>query len=225
VVESDEPYATPLPVLTRNLYVETFSEPVIERVVSAAGPEAPIQAGSAIRISGRNLRGEPSTLLMGGVATLPTSATVTELLATLPPGLRAGVQGVQVQRVREMGTPPTDHVAVESNVAPFVLQPRIKLVHPPTNQIVEPDGRHSADVRVDVDPKVGRGQRVALILNESGAARAAAYTFVDEPRSADTTSIRVRAQGVEPASYLVRIQVDGAVSPLKLDGTDPEVTP
>ena len=89
------------------------------------------------------------------------------------------------------------------------------------------DGTRSADVSVTLDPAVGRRQRVMLLLNEFNppADRSAfAYSFAapsrdrpGEPERADTIVIPVR--GVAPGQYLVRVQVDGAQSPLEVDTT------
>jgi len=51
---------------------------------------------------------------------------------------------------------------------------------------------------------------------------ARAYTFSVPPRTEptdpdETTSITVPISGVEPGTYLVRVQVDGAESPLGFD--------
>ncbi len=73
---------------------------------------------------------------------------------------------------------------------------------------------HSADVRVVLEPVVGGRQRVAILLNELTAGTAHAYTFVAEPRPADTATITIRAVDVIPATYLLRVQVDGVDSVL-----------
>jgi hypothetical protein len=217
LIESDDSHASPLPVRLRNLYVETFREPLVEAVVAASADDDPIVSGNVIRVLGRRLRGQSTTLTIDGNQLAPPSVSDTEIGATLPAGLRAGLHALQVQHFRRMGTPEVDHRGVESNVAPFVLTPQITGVDPPSNQLSETIAGqivHSADVTVHVVPDVGREQRVSVLLNERAATDARAYTFPDEPRTADTGTITVRARRVRPAQYLVRIQVDGADSPL-----------
>jgi hypothetical protein len=236
LIESDDAFASPLPVRLRNLYVETFSDPYVERVVAASGDDDPIVAGAGVRVLGKNLLGDFTELVIGGqppVAPLP-GGTDTELQVALPAALKAGLQGLQVQRPRAMGTPPVDHPGVESNVAPFVLTPRIAQVGgvyqvSVAGSVTEPDGTRSADVTVQVEPQVGARQRVALLLNETAATGSAAFTFPDDARSADTGSLTVHVAGAKPppAQYLLRVRVDGADSPLELAGgtySDPKVT-
>ena len=77
------------------------------------------------------------------------------------------------------------------------------------------------------DRIVGESQRVAFLFNELVATKAHAYTFVGQARSVDTNTITIRAVDVVPGQYLVRVQVDGADSPLDVTGnaySDPKVT-
>ena len=117
-------------------------------------------------------------------------------------------------------------------MAPLVITPRITktgLAYDVTPGAVtnEPDGTHSRDVAIKVDPPVDASQRVSLLLNEMGGGKHA-YTFPDGPRTgAPTTSLTIRASHVHPGQYLVRVRVDGADSPLDVTGTsysDPKAT-
>jgi hypothetical protein len=236
LIESAESFSSSLPVRLRNLYVETFREPFVERVVAATGDDDPIFSTSSIRVVGSRLRGQTTRLVIdGGPAVIPATTTDTEITAALPAGTRAGLHGLQVQHLRKMGTPEVDHRGVDSNVAPFVLTPRIKQsggvyqisLANQTTGTVDGTAVHSADVTVKVDPDVEKNQRVALLLNELAATDARTYTFLDEPRTLDTDTITIAAVDVKPATYLVRVQVDGADSRLDLTGdtySDPQVT-
>lgn len=233
-----EPDVTPrqaLPVRERNVYVMPFRQPVIERVVPAAGPGEPVLAGSTIALLGRQLRGEVTRVRVGGLELTPAPADIgdTRVTVVLPAGLLAGVQAAQVIHLWSIGTPPAPHRGVESNVAPFVLQPAIRQVGGVyritlASVTTAADGTRSADVSVTLDPPAGRRQRVMLLLNEFNppAERPArAYSFAapsrdrpGEPETANTIVIPVR--GVAPGQYLVRVQVDGAQSPLEADTTE-----
>ena len=126
LMESDDTPREALPVLARNLYVSTFRSPNVDRVISQAGPDEPITAGSTLRIQGQQLRGGDATLvLMEGVEITPTAITDAMITLPLPANVHAGVQGLQVIQKKNMGTPPTAHRGFESNVAPFVLRPTI----------------------------------------------------------------------------------------------------
>jgi Pvc16 N-terminal domain/IPT/TIG domain len=230
LIESEDAFSSPLPVRLRNVYVETFREPLVEAVVAASGDDDPILDGTQIRVRGKRLKGNKTQLLIDGAALIPTAVSDTEITATLP-SLTAGLHALQVEHIRRMGTPEADHGGVGSNIAAFVLTPRITKTGgvydvTPTNQGVEADGTDRADVTVKVAPQVTERQRVALLLNGTGGATDA-YTFPDDPRTGSTASLTIHAGHVKPGTYLVRVQVDGADSPLDVTGdtySDPKVT-
>ena len=130
------------------------------------------------------------------------------------------MQGAQVVQQIPMGTPPTPHRGVESNVAAFVLRPTV------TASVGNVQGSganpRSATITLDFTPQVGRAQRVVLLLNEFQPPPdrpARAYSFVapsrNQPAAPETAaSIAIPVQGVMAGRYLVRAQVDGAESPL-----------
>ena len=227
-----EPEVTPqetLPVRERNIYVMPFRQPTIERIMSQAGADQPILAGQDLVLAGKQLRGEVTRVRIGGVETEPLAVSDSQIVATLPENLRPGVQSVQVVQHVQMGTPPVPHRGFESNVAAFILRPKI------TATVSNLQG--SAQVEVVFDPSVGKSQRVVLLLNElqpPSSRPALAYTFNalsrDEPTAPDETdTITIPVSGVAPGTYLVRAQVDGAESPLGLDDTtgqydSPQVT-
>src|SRR5262249_10133755 len=138
----------------------------------------------------------------------------TRISVTLPAGLRAGVQGLQVVQPRLMGTPEAAHRGVESNLAAFVLHPTInkRLDGSPDITVAVPD------VTIKLRPKVGKTQRVTLMLNELNlpADRAArAYSFDSAPHNKqadpdETDTLVFPIEGVKAGDYLARVQVDGA---------------
>lgn len=235
LLDAHQAFASALPVRQRNVYVEVLREPLIEAVVAASADDAPILDGAQIRIRGERLMGEAVDVLIDGVsAPAVTIVSEFELTAQLPP-LPAGVHGVQVIHERVMGTPPTAHPGgVASNVFPFVLTPKIRkngaydiAVASPTSRVVGGIAYHSADLQIVIDPVVGKRQRAAFILNELTAVDAHAYTFVSGKRAADSNTITIPVLDVIPGQYLVRVQVDGAESPLDLAAgsySDPRVT-
>lgn len=222
VLDSEDSFSSPLPVRARNLYVETLREPLIESVVAASGDGDPILAGGAVRIRGQRLADVDVDVLVDGDQAVVTTVTDTEITAT-PPPIAAGVHGLVVEHPRSMGSPPLAHGGVKSGVFPFVLAPSVHKTGAAYD--ITPA---APDVQVGVDPVVGKDQRVALVLNELVTTGAHAYTFVAPPRPADTSTLTFTTVGVVPGSYLVRIQVDGADSPLDVSpaGTysEPRVT-
>jgi len=227
LIEAEGTPQRALPVREPLVYGVPFRQPVIEQVLSQAGANQPIVADGTLVIRGQRLRGDVTQVRIGEVEVTPASENVSDtqisLLLSSPPfpagSLRAGVQGVQVVHPMMMGEPLTLHRGVESNVAAFVLRPTITGVSVSDVQ-GSGDEPRSADVTVQVNPTVGKAQRVVLLLNERSNEAPAAYSFAAPSREADADSITIPISGVKAAEYLVRMQVDGAESPLAVD-TDP----
>jgi hypothetical protein len=87
----------------------------------------------------------------------------------------------------------------------------------------------TSDITVAFTPSVGNLQRVFLLLSEFNAPAdrtPRAYSFRAPARSAaETNTIVVRAADVIPGDYLLRVQVDGAESPLAADLNGAYVSP
>jgi hypothetical protein len=237
LIESEESTQIALPVRERNLYVMPFRQPVIEQVMSQAGMNLPIIAGNTLVIRGKQLRGEITRVRIGGIEITPGDVTDMEISLQLPPGLQAGVQGVQVVHQMLMGTPPVPHAGIESNVAAFVLHPSIMKDANGNYEIsisnIQADAGNTkkAKITVKLNPKVVKQQRVLLLLNDHQptSVPVKAYSFNAEPRTSDTDTIEFLINMVEPGDYLVRVQVDGAESLLDVDANtgqyiDPKVT-
>jgi hypothetical protein len=253
LIESRLSTKSALPVRARNIYVAPLNQPVIEQIKSRATPTGPIVSGQPILSShrlvivGRALRGEDTIASVGGVEVTPAAndITDTQIIVPVPPTLRAGVQGVQVSHRRLMGTPPLPHRGVESNVAAFVLRPNIEAPIGISNLQGSGSALRSADLTITVQPAIGDEQRVVLLLNEfvtptsppQPITGSAAYSFAIPSRIAlspplsppgASNTLIIPISGVRAGTYLVRIQVDGAESPLNTSGAahydSPQVT-
>ncbi|MCK6554660.1 DUF4255 domain-containing protein [Candidatus Binatia bacterium] len=218
VIDGDETATPPLPVRERIIYVRPFRHPTIEEVQSADGPHAPIMVGGTLVITGRHLRSDKVQVRVGGdlvEATEVTDTRVTLPLTSIPAkALRAGVQAIQIVQPIMLGRPPKPHVGVESNVAAFVLRPKIT-----------PQQATLAAVTIKIDPPVAPAQRVVLLLNERAEHDSLAYSFVAPQGDKDTDAVTVPIKGVKPARYWVRVQVDGAESLLDTDPESPKRGP
>jgi hypothetical protein len=218
LIESEESPQSALPVRERNLYVVPFHQPVIEHVQSSQGNDMPIVSDSTLVIMGKKLLGDITLVRVKGIEITPAPSYISEKKITipLPIGLQAGVQGLQVIHQMLMGTPPVPHKGVESNLVAFVLHPAITKV---TISNLKGTGNapRSADLTIEINPAIGKNQRVVLLLNEISSGIAASYTFVDESRNLDVSTIIIPVSGVKAADYLVRMQVDGAQSQLITD--------
>lgn len=208
-------------------------------------PEAPIVPGGILVLEGRNLRREEER--PGPVSELVTRVLLGEEMAQpdpgdvgptririalgeppFPPGtLRAGVRGARVAHLRVLGDPPAEHRGVESNVEAFVLRPVLRrdgggnleitieepapMPPPPPDEDPPPAERF---LMVTVDPIVGGEQQAVLLLNRPGDS----YALPALARGEDPHEVRFSITGVAPETYMVRVRVDGAESPLEVDG-------
>lgn len=207
LMESDDTPREALPVLARNLYVSTFRSPNIDRVISQAGPDAPIAAGSTLLIQGQQLRGGDATLVMlEGLERIPTAVTDNLITLPLPGNVHAGVQGIQVVQKKNMGTPPTAHRGFESNVAPFVLRPTIGV----TSAVASVSG--GTDVVLNLTPNIGIGQRAVLMLDSLPGDPVRSFMSQPVVSAVDSSQVIINIHGVPAGKYLVRVQIDGAES-------------
>ena len=231
LIESEDSTHSALPVRARNIYIASFRQPEIEVVVSAAGPNEPIVSTSTIVISGKRLLGDITQVTIAGIDVTPAAPDLTDtrISVKLPAGVRAGVQGLQVVQPRLIGTPPVAHPGVQSNLAAFVLHPTInkKLDNTPDVSVspvtIAGDGTRSADITLKLTPNVTKTQRAVLLLNELNlpsdrAARAFSFDAASHNKPADpdeTDTLVFPFKGVAQADYLMRVQIDGADSPLE----------
>ncbi len=218
-----------LPVRDRRLFVSTILRPRIDRVIPVEGEDIPLLPGSVVRISGSQLRGDESTIVRFGEASVtPPSAAIAadRIEVAVPDAVRAGAVGLRVEHRRAMGEPPELRLAGQSNVVPVVVHPRIRpdggghlvSISDVTN---DPDGNRSGVIDVTVDPPVGLRQQVAVLLNALGAA-GESFSFFDDRRDSPgapevTNTLDVAFTGLPAGDYLVRVQVDGAESPLDVE--------
>ena len=246
LIESRRSRRAALPVANdeRRIYVVPFSHPTIDSVASTAGPLAPIQAGTTVELRGHDLTGEVTAVLFDGIDVTPPAAAITpdlitvSLPASLPSGLYAGVRTAQVTQQIRMGDPEAPHRGFDSNVGAFVLRPIVKngpviapgdvenLVASTETVNGAPVALRAGTLKLVLEPRVTRDQRVSLFLNERDpppGQPAHAYAFlapggngVVDP-DPDTATVRIPFKRVVAGTYLVRVQVDGAESVLGLD--------
>jgi hypothetical protein len=216
LLESDDEPAAPLPVQARNVAVVPFREPRIDRVISQAGADQPIVAGSTLLIQGQQLKGAVTLVLIEDQEVAPAVVTDTQITIPLPAGIHAGVKGVQVIQKIPIGTPPVPHRSVQSNVAPFVLRPTIT----DASAAAAPG---TTTVTLTAAPNIGLGQRAVLLLNNLAVSPATAFTSRPAILPADSNHVSIDIAGVPTGTYLVRVQIDGAESLLNTSLSGPAV--
>lgn len=226
LIAAQRPTRAPLPVRSRKVYVTPFQEPLLAQILVREGPtdpplHMPVLARHTLVLRGERLLGEHTLVRISGIdVPVPVNARADEIAVAIPDGLVAGAQSVQVIHQAMMGEPPLPHAGVGSNLATFVLHPEI--IAPPTLT--------SGVIRVTLDPPVTDTQEITLLLNERAPPTSPpadprpprAYSFVAPRRTTTSPSgpaslVDVPITGVTAGTYLVRVRVDGADSPLATD--------
>jgi len=204
LIESSRRKRTALPVRAPNLYLSTFRRPILESI----DPQV-VLPGDAVTIAGQNLDIDALKVRFGTILQNPTSATPLKLVATVPAGLRAGVSTVQVVQELLLGTPPVAHpgAGFSSNLVAFVVAPKIMTAAPITVA-------GGADLALTVSPPVGVEQRVELLVGDRSIPLPA--RDVNAPVTTSNLSFPIPAT-IPAGAYLLRVQVDGADSPLDVD--------
>jgi hypothetical protein len=213
LIESDQtPQGAP-PVAIRNVYAIPFRWPRIDRIISQTGADAPIIPGSTLLIQGQQLRGGTTLVVIDDQEFPPTAITDTQLTLPLPPGIHAGVKGLQVVEKLAMGFQDRAHRGFESNVAAFVLRPKITATH----AVLGPNPPGGTDVTVTLQPDIGVGQRAVLLLNDVVDTPPTAFASKSTIAPISSNQVTIHIDGVPTGSYLGRVQVDGAESLLDFD--------
>jgi hypothetical protein len=247
LIESARKGRSAPPVRSRAVYAVPFRRPAVEDILSQApappnapfSSDQPILSGYRLALAGAQLKGGATSVLLDGAELPPAQVQVADnrIIFPLPTSLAAGAHSVQVIQPLAMGVPPAPHRGVESAPAFFQLHPTV------TGNVTADvtDGQGASDstpragsVTVPVAPAVGAAQQVTLLLNEFAppAGRPPrAYRFTLPPNQPGLVYplnlVTIDFDGVLPATYLVRVQVDGAESPLaRVAGVyhDPQVT-
>jgi hypothetical protein len=208
-----EARSAPLPVrLPALVTAQPLKIPHIVDVLSRATPldpavaGQPILAGYQLVLAGRELQGTITRARVDDIDVAPVSVSDTQVELALSATLRAGPHLASVVHQVPLGLPPVPHAGISSNSVPFLLCPTI------TASQVGP-----ALVRVTFAPKIGQHQRVVLLLNEvvpPGTTPRAFRFDAPAPAVPETDTLDIPVPGTAGATFLVRVEVDGAQSPL-----------
>ncbi|MBD2353984.1 DUF4255 domain-containing protein [Tolypothrix sp. FACHB-123] len=188
------------------------SLPTIEQVIAPAEPEQLIVANSTLVIRGKKLRGEITRIRLGnsGKLLVPEDVKETQISLLVPSDLSAGVHGLQVVHLT-MGNPEQKQ-QIESNVTAFVLHPQITVAITEVEKTGE--NLRSAKITVKFQPKVDKTQRLVLLLHEMSNQNPNFYSVLVTLLNEDTDAMTIAVTDIKPGTYLVRVRVDGAESPL-----------
>jgi hypothetical protein len=222
LIEGNKHSPRALPVKSVQFYT-TPNQPMVEEAISEAGANQPIGAGSILMMRGKQLQADRVQVRIGEARVTPQKVSEKELrlnLSLLPEeekqSLRAGVQQLCVLHPIVKLTPMEPDRAITSNVLPFVLCPQI-VGKPEVLDLWGNEEDLYAEFQVQVDLTIGRDQRVLLFLNERSSNNPVGYIFTAKPRDEPIDTVVFPILDVKGGEYLVRVQIDGAESPLEVD--------
>lgn len=184
-------------------------------------------AASQIALVGEELvqPGAVAVFSNGARRPLDAGSTPTRALVTLPAGLSAGIVGVELVRTIDIGAAPLKEVN-ESNLAIFLHRPVFALKGDGTPDIT----LNAGVLSIRLQPPPTTKQEIRLLLNDPvPSASSAGFTVAGVLGNIPATDpVTFKLAGVTPGSYMVRVRVDGAETPLTLDGngayTGPKIT-
>jgi Pvc16 N-terminal domain len=225
LVESQRSIRPTLPVRARNLRVIPFDRPVIEFLQSQENnaapivPDQPILAGYNLIIEGHRLRGEITVVLVDDdheITPNDDQISPSRIIVALPLDLQPGLHAVQVaHRVAFDPAAPNDtRRGLESNVTAFLLVPEI-VASPPA-------AARGSVAGLTINPAVGPTQRATLLVGR-GTIPIPARPPGDPPST--TLEFTVPEDFFTGADQLLRVQIDGAESPLVADANGLYVDP
>jgi hypothetical protein len=204
------------PVATRTVSAVPGARPVIERILARPNPdeppvEGPVPRGAALVVQGRNLSAAGVWARIAG-QDLPVRAgdvRSDQLSLALPDELSPGVYPLRIVQDVRSGPGPLLTRVLESAPVPFVRQPQVNSV----GSII------STTVTIDLDLPVGDQQRARLLLDELGAGPAVPNGYQLPARfpltgRSDPHRVSFALTGVAAGRYLLRVEIDGAQTPL-----------
>jgi hypothetical protein len=220
LIEEQEGTVLPAPpVLAPQLTVRPRLQPTILSARNAADPRAAVVASSTLAIAGSGLRGDVTSVRVGPEELSPvdaeTTATEIHVGLTAATGLRAGLQPVVVAHRWLVGDPAEQRGGEISNAVGVFVSPTISA------------SVAGGVLTVTSDLVIGVRQQVSASLLVPATGSTA--RVLDGPeRTTDTTDVDFQLSGVPAGQYAVRLQVDGAESPVTRNAsgtiTDPLVT-
>jgi hypothetical protein len=210
LLEPELPTVRPLPVTEPAVTVYQLRAPRIAAVESSARPVAIVQFDEQLVITGAQLRGNVTLVVLSDQRREPTASTDTELRLTFDAGsgLRAGVYPLQV---RHQITLPNGTVrdSAASNTVPVALVPTVSALSVATVAAGNPPVVVGHAVQATLAPVPATTQEVELTLTSTGDGaqlRSTGFSVSGGNVTFDFTP------PIAAGSYLVRAGVDGGES-------------
>lgn len=201
LIERPHPTTSAPPVLRPDVHVLPLRRPLIDAVRPPI-----VAAGGTLSVAGRNLLADDVVVLVGGAPVTPDSLTDRLIGLTVPVDRKAGLMSVQVNHRLAIGQPPAPHRGFESNVAAFILAPRLTAPIPTSVA-------RGAGLSLAFQPAVSRTQRLSALIGDREIVIPPA-TVGDTPVTAMTFPAPA---DLPTGTFLLRLRVDGAESLLEVD--------
>ena len=212
LIEADVPARQSFPVRS----VGPLARPVPDaRLDLVDPPRVPFSANASVGLVGRSLLGAARRYLFSGLEGTLVAAGSTDdrAVVRLPAGLPAGPVLASVRDEEPLGA---GHTGFETSPVVFLLLPGV------TSHAFASDPGPRPDPRLVLTPAppADARQRVDLVLNDPTTGDS--FVLPARPRASDGDDCVFGLAGVPAGTYLYRVRVDGAESPLELDTTDPD---
>ena len=236
MLEKQRPTRVVLPVEKALIKVVQFAPPIISALKSRTDPSALIIANQTIFLSsqlvieGTQLLGETTEVYIGGekVDTF-VQASNTEIILDLPQDLEAGLQSVRIVHKIALSEPPEKRKGFSSNVEAFILSPDVRDDDPTdiTTNLQLQQGTFSGTISITVLPLPTEDQKVTLILTDvNDPGRAYSFQYESPDFTVVGNKVRVPVEGLTAGTFLLRLMINNAISPVVLDGVNkkPRIT-
>ena len=227
LIEADIPLLSGPPVATPVVVVAALLQPSISAIIaSGALATAPITAGAAIDILGVELAGDVTTVVIGGIAVTPSFLSAEKLTATMPAGLAAGRQALEIRQDITLPGGAGVRPGALSPAFSFTLSPMVAQTadgYSITLSDLSGSGTapRSATVSVGVVPDVQAGQITQLQLLDLSLNPVA--VFAEETRTTSASSLLYSVAAIAAGTYVLRVSVDGAVTQQEAGQALPQV--
>jgi len=208
VIRDTSEYSSNPPVQKRTVSVLPFNAPVIDGLTPNM-----VVTGDTITLKGRNFLGDVAadTLVSfdGAAGVAPSTVQSTALRVVVPGTLQAGTRSLRVVRSITFPSSATPHTGFTSSPVPFQLLPTITSPAPIKTTL-------GGTLTLQVTPAVGSMQSVLLHIGDRAIPLDARPTT--DPPTSNTLTFSI-PNDIPPATYPLRVEVDGAQSKLSPDTT------
>lgn len=202
-------------------------KPAVTAIVSQAGAGAPIVAGSTLVVQGGDFSGDGLFVDIDGAPAAIAGSAADQIVVPLPATLKAGPHALLARLGFKFDPAGPARPSVAADLATFALQPQVAKAagaYDVAVSNVQGAGAapRSAAIAIGVTPGVGAGQTATLeLLGPQGLVlMARADAFAD-----GATRLTFQIASLAAGNYVARLRVDGAPSPVDVDGSGAAVAP